>query len=729
MKHRQLQPPPGGRVEARHVLGVSSLAALCFFMSACTDPTVPDRAERQTPVPSFTHGLFLASAGIYRIPYEDDVDVFVSRDHHTHTPVDRIDMRVEKGKEIVAAAGGWIRAIVEHNGNDPNPGDGRDKNGNPYDDDDLEHGCQDDEDEDENPIENSVIPGFCSDYNNYVWIEHPNGEWTKYSHLGTGTVSGRDWEVGQWINAGEVIGLENDIGRAGNSHLHFEVARPNEPGATLSFTTLGGFIVNATNRVPRVCDIPNNLYEAGQTYTADQCDHQPPTADAGGPYPAVDEGTPFLLNGTNSTDPEGRPLSYRWEPAEYFIDPTVSQPWFVGTSGVVEVTLTVYDQVEALSASSSTTITVNNVAPTVTIDPSQVKVITEGSTVTLVALFTDPGFLDTHTASVDWGVPPGSEGIEIESATVQVLDEGGGGQPLQGRVLAVYQYGDNDDGNGFTIEVSVTDSDGATGKASFELTVNNQAPVIDVDFGETLLIGGVATVVASVGDDLSFGSQTEDPGSDDLTLTWDLGDGTVQSRLSLVAPPAPDPLPSPTVDPRSEAEPATHAFTDACMYDVTFSALDDDGGESALGVKVLIVGNADQFRNAGYWTSEYRFTKNADHTAATLACYLDIVNHVSGVFSELRPLASLADAVDVLWQKGQTDADELLDRQLLTAWLNFANGAFALDELVDTTGDGVGDQVFGTLLVQAELLRGNPARTAEEVIAMKNVLEVLNGGS
>ena len=38
-----------------------------------------------------------------------------------------------------------------------------------------------------------------------------------------------------------------------------------------------------------------------------------------------------------------------------------------------------------------------------------------------------------------------------------------------------------------------------------------------------------------------------------------------------------------------------------------------------------------------------------------------------------------------------------LDRQLLTAWLNFANGAFEYGELVDTDGNGVGDTAFSVV--------------------------------
>jgi hypothetical protein len=294
------------------------------------------------------------------------------------------------------------------------------------------------------------------------------------------------------------------------------------------------------------------------------CDHLPPIADAGGPY-VVDEGTLLVLDGTASSDPEGRPLAYRWEPVAFLVDDNrLAQTTFVaGTSMVVDVTLTVYDQMEAIANADNTTITVNNVAPTVAIDPGQVTVIDENQTVTVMAEFTDPGFLDTHTATIDWGVPTGLEGIELAAATIQILDAGGPGVPLRGSVTGTYRYGDNDDGTGFTIMVTVTDSDGGSGSDSFLLTVHNVDPTAAIDPSGTVLLNGIPTVVAVAGDDIAFEGAATDPGSDDLTLAWDWGDGTMDSRLSLVAPPLPDPLPSPTVQPRLELDQVSHAFVEA----------------------------------------------------------------------------------------------------------------------------------------------------------------------
>ena len=54
-------------------------------------------------------------------------------------------------------------------------------------------------------------------YGNLVIIRHDNGLETYYGHL-----SERKVEPGQWVEAGEVIGLGGSTGRSTGPHLHFE---------------------------------------------------------------------------------------------------------------------------------------------------------------------------------------------------------------------------------------------------------------------------------------------------------------------------------------------------------------------------------------------------------------------------------------------------------------------------------------------------------------------------
>ena len=168
----------------------------------------------------------VVSVGVYRIAYADGTTVRVSQDHMTHNPIRHIDMRGqgEKPHELAAAGDGWIRIIVDTN---------------------------------EEP----------TDANNYVWIEHPNGEWTKYSHMRRGSVISLGHVVGDWVTAGTPIGIEDDVGRAHNEHLHFQVSRPNDPSNPV---TSGGFIIGES-LTPVICNIPGNRYIRNEVYVAGGC--------------------------------------------------------------------------------------------------------------------------------------------------------------------------------------------------------------------------------------------------------------------------------------------------------------------------------------------------------------------------------------------------------------------------------------------------------------------------
>ena len=62
-------------------------------------------------------------------------------------------------------------------------------------------------------------------------------------------------------------------------------------------------------------------------------------------------------------------------------------------------------------------------------------------------------------------------------------------------------------------------------------------------------------------------------------------------------------------------------------------------------------------------------------------------------------------------------ATQQFDRQLLAAWLNFANGSIELSSPVDTNGDHVNDSTFGAAMQAAEAVRLNPASTKAQLNA------------
>jgi hypothetical protein len=100
---------------------------------------------------------------------------------------------------------------------------------------------------------------------------------------------------------------------------------------------------------------------------------------------------------------------------------------------------------------------------------------------------------------------------------------------------------------------------------------------------------------------------------------------------------------------------------------------------------------------------------------------------MSTVFSELQLVNNVAQAFDTLNISNNSGSEtQKLDRELLAAWLNFANGAFDLTELVDTDGKGGPDTMFATVMANAEAVRIGPSTGAQK-IAQRNILERING--
>ncbi|WBQ03161.1 peptidoglycan DD-metalloendopeptidase family protein [Kribbella sp. CA-293567] len=221
---------PGEAVDTKSSGGaVNVLYGTTGFLSTATD-------QVWTQDSNGIHGVAQAndrfggpsmSTGEYRIGYKTGTTVKVTNDLLAHNPLGRIDMSgVQAGPdyELAAARGGVIRYIV-------------DTNAEPTSD------------------------------NNYVWIEHPDGEWSKYSHVRTGSVTSRGHKVGDTVTAGTVLGLEDEVGQADGNHLHFEVSVPYDAANPI---TSGGFM-SGLNRNPVICGIPGNAFFRGQTYTATNC--------------------------------------------------------------------------------------------------------------------------------------------------------------------------------------------------------------------------------------------------------------------------------------------------------------------------------------------------------------------------------------------------------------------------------------------------------------------------
>ncbi len=128
--------------------------------------------------------------------------------------------------------------------------------------------------------------------------------------------------------------------------------------------------------------------------------------------------------------------------------------------GVYSVALALTDG-ESNAATATVEAVISNAAPVVM--PLADRTIYSGDTLSVTASFTDPGVVDTHGATFDWG--------DGESADGLVEETGGVGTASASRVY--YEPGT------YTVAVNVLDDDGGVGGGSFNLTV--EALPIEID--------------------------------------------------------------------------------------------------------------------------------------------------------------------------------------------------------------------------------------------------------
>ena len=248
------------------------------------------------------------------------------------------------------------------------------------------------------------------------------------------------------VLAGDFVGLVNN--RVVYDSSEGDVCLGNLNGTMLfAFEALATVFINSCNR----------FYSVRATGTVTPS-NEPPVADHGGPYMGL-EGGPVAFDGSDSDDPGGDPLMFDWD----FGDPLDTTPGSeeatshtYADDGVFAVTLTVTDDPAGAPDEVTTTATITNVSPAVGTITGPLEPVLVGTEVTVGADFTDPGTLDTHYGTIDWGDGP---------ASAATITETGGSGSVSGKHTYTTP-------GVYAVQVSVTDDDGGTGASSiFDLVV------------------------------------------------------------------------------------------------------------------------------------------------------------------------------------------------------------------------------------------------------------------
>jgi PKD repeat protein len=188
----------------------------------------------------------------------------------------------------------------------------------------------------------------------------------------------------------------------------------------------------------------------------------PPVANAG-PDQVADEGATVQFTGSVTDAGSCDTFTYEWDFGDGGTGSgTLTPTHEFGHEGIYPVTLKVTDD-GGLSGSDTLLVTVNNVNPTATIvDMDQLNpqfILPTVHTLDFTGRFTDPGWLDTHTASWDFG-----DGTVLAGT----MSEENGKPDSTGTSTASYAYSSP---GTFTVTLAVTDDGMGTGTNTMEVKV------------------------------------------------------------------------------------------------------------------------------------------------------------------------------------------------------------------------------------------------------------------
>lgn len=290
-------------------------------------------------------------------------------------------------------------------------------------------------------------------------------------------------------------------------------------------------------------------------------------------------------------------------------------------------------------------IVIKNVAPTLA-PVAQPEATNEGSTVTLSGSYSDPGVLDTHQLTVDWG--DGSE------PTLVFFAAGNSSFSVS------HTYVDDDPTwtpeDTYTITLSLRDKDAGLATTSTTVLVKNVVPA-NISLDTATWAGGTAerdangALVVPEGTVVTFSGSFRDPGQADLhTVTVAWNEGELIQEATVTRDSSDPTLYRFTVE-RAFADDHPSTGTPSDLASVMILVSDDDSGASQLEVDVRIANVAPDVTVTPA-SQEVQYSDPLGRITITANDVRGLVNQADGTRSETLAIATRWKLDDGEWQPG-----------------------------------------------------------------------------
>lgn len=289
----------------------------------------------------------------------------------------------------------------------------------------------------------------------------------------------------------------------------------------------------------------------------------PTVAITGEPGASIDEGDTINLTATPTDAGEGDTFSYQWtvtrDGEEYYFPQgvdtnSVTLSFTTTNDGAYIISVQVIDDDGAGATDSSSSITVDNVAPTGSISAEPGSSINEGTPITLSVSAADAG--DDDALSYSWTLTKDGNPVNLPENSITDATE--------------FTFTPTDEGS-YVATCTVTDDDGGSVEIDSDaITVDNAAP--------TATVSGEPSETIDEGDSITLTATASDAGADDtLSYSWSVSkDGN------------PYTLPNEVV---TNAAQLTFSPDDEGTFVATVAISDGDSGSVSVDSANIVVNN------------------------------------------------------------------------------------------------------------------------------------------